>query len=103
MPAEDISSFGKNTPLGRAGQPAELAPAYVLLASDEASYMTGALLPVTGWATHAVMIAVKQWMPPIWAAAHDPTTGAKQCLGGGNCLSTDLRRTSALSCSRESR
>jgi hypothetical protein len=48
MPAEQISSFGKNTPMGRAGQPAELAPAYVLLASDEASYMTGALLPVTG-------------------------------------------------------
>ena len=48
MPPEQISSFGKNTPMGRAGQPAELAPAYVLLASDEASYMTGALLPVTG-------------------------------------------------------
>jgi NAD(P)-dependent dehydrogenase (short-subunit alcohol dehydrogenase family) len=48
MPAEEIKTFGKNTPLGRAGQPAELAPAYVLLASDEASYMTGALLPVTG-------------------------------------------------------
>jgi hypothetical protein len=48
MPAEQIKSFGKNTPLGRAGQPAELAPAYVLLASDEASYMTGALVPVTG-------------------------------------------------------
>jgi NAD(P)-dependent dehydrogenase (short-subunit alcohol dehydrogenase family) len=48
MPEEQVSSFGKNTPLGRAGQPAELAPAYVLLASDEASYMTGALLPVTG-------------------------------------------------------
>ncbi len=48
MPAEHVASFGKNTPLGRAGQPAELAPAYVLLASDEASYMTGALLPVTG-------------------------------------------------------
>jgi NAD(P)-dependent dehydrogenase (short-subunit alcohol dehydrogenase family) len=48
MPAEQVESFGKNTPMGRAGQPAELAPAYVLLASDEASYMTGALLPVTG-------------------------------------------------------
>jgi NAD(P)-dependent dehydrogenase (short-subunit alcohol dehydrogenase family) len=48
MPEEQVESFGKNTPLGRAGQPAELAPAYVLLASDEASYMTGALLPVTG-------------------------------------------------------
>jgi NAD(P)-dependent dehydrogenase (short-subunit alcohol dehydrogenase family) len=48
MPADHVASFGKNTPLGRAGQPAELAPAYVLLASDEASYMTGALIPVTG-------------------------------------------------------
>ena len=48
MPGGKVESFGKNTPLGRAGQPAEVAPAYVLLASDEASYMTGALLPVTG-------------------------------------------------------
>lgn len=48
MPEEKVKSFGKQTPLGRAGQPAELAPAYVLLASDEASYMTGALIPVTG-------------------------------------------------------
>ncbi|HYF07324.1 MAG TPA: SDR family oxidoreductase, partial [Acetobacteraceae bacterium] len=44
----DVADFGKNTPLGRAGQPAELAPAYVLLASDEASYITGAVIPVTG-------------------------------------------------------
>jgi NAD(P)-dependent dehydrogenase (short-subunit alcohol dehydrogenase family) len=48
MPEEAVKSFGENTPLGRAGQPAELAPAYVLLASDEASYITGALVPVTG-------------------------------------------------------
>ena len=48
MPEEKVKSFGKQTPLGRAGQPAELAPAYVLLASDEASYMTAALIPVTG-------------------------------------------------------
>ena len=48
MPEEAVKTFGQNTPLGRAGQPAELAPAYVLLASDEASYMTGALIPVTG-------------------------------------------------------
>jgi NAD(P)-dependent dehydrogenase (short-subunit alcohol dehydrogenase family) len=48
MPADQIKEFGKKTPLGRAGQPAELAPSYVLLASDEASYMTGALIPVTG-------------------------------------------------------
>ncbi|MEZ2389558.1 SDR family oxidoreductase [bacterium RCC_150] len=43
-----LPKFGQNTPLGRAGQPAELAPAYVLLASDEASYISGAVLPVTG-------------------------------------------------------
>jgi NAD(P)-dependent dehydrogenase (short-subunit alcohol dehydrogenase family) len=48
MPGEHVKEFGKNTPLGRAGQPAELAPAYVLLASEQASYITGALLPVTG-------------------------------------------------------
>ena len=48
MPAEKAESFGQQVPLERAGQPAELAPAYVLLASDEASYITGAVLPVTG-------------------------------------------------------
>jgi NAD(P)-dependent dehydrogenase (short-subunit alcohol dehydrogenase family) len=48
MPPEKVESFGKEVPLGRAGQPAELAGAYVLLASDEASYITGAIIPVTG-------------------------------------------------------
>jgi NAD(P)-dependent dehydrogenase (short-subunit alcohol dehydrogenase family) len=48
MPVDQIENFGRNTPLGRPGQPAELAAAYVMLASDEASYMTGALIPVTG-------------------------------------------------------
>jgi NAD(P)-dependent dehydrogenase (short-subunit alcohol dehydrogenase family) len=48
MPPEKVESFGKNTPLGRAGQPKELAPAYVFLASDEASYVIGATIPVTG-------------------------------------------------------
>jgi NAD(P)-dependent dehydrogenase (short-subunit alcohol dehydrogenase family) len=48
MGPDTVKSFGKNTPLGRAGQPAELAAAYVLLASGEASYITGAMLPVTG-------------------------------------------------------
>ena len=43
-----LPTFGQNTPLGRAGQPAELAPAYVFLASAEASYVSGAVLPVTG-------------------------------------------------------
>jgi NAD(P)-dependent dehydrogenase (short-subunit alcohol dehydrogenase family) len=48
MPEEKVESFGSDTPLGRAGQPAELAPAYVLLASDEGSYISGARLAVTG-------------------------------------------------------
>jgi NAD(P)-dependent dehydrogenase (short-subunit alcohol dehydrogenase family) len=48
MPAEKAAKFGANTPIGRPGQPAELAPAYVFLASDEASYIVGAVLPVTG-------------------------------------------------------
>lgn len=45
---EELEMLGSETVLGRAGQPAELAPAYVLLASREGSYMTGALVPVTG-------------------------------------------------------
>ncbi|UUT36587.1 SDR family oxidoreductase [Microbacterium elymi] len=45
---KQLASFGQDTPLGRAGQPAELAGAYVYLASDDASYVSGAVLPVTG-------------------------------------------------------
>jgi NAD(P)-dependent dehydrogenase (short-subunit alcohol dehydrogenase family) len=48
MPPDAVESFGDNTPLGRAGQPAELAAVYVLLASDEASYVSGARVAVTG-------------------------------------------------------
>ena len=48
MPPEAVERFGQNVPLGRAGQPAEVAPAYVFLASDEASYVSGARLAVTG-------------------------------------------------------
>ena len=45
---EEMEILGQKTPLGRAGQPAELAGAYVLLAAREGSYMSGALVPVTG-------------------------------------------------------
>ena len=45
---DQLAKLGKDTVLGRPGQPAELAPAYVLLASEQGSYMTGALIPVTG-------------------------------------------------------
>jgi NAD(P)-dependent dehydrogenase (short-subunit alcohol dehydrogenase family) len=48
MPKKKVASFGDDTPLGRAGQPAELAPIYVLLASDEGSYVSGARVAVTG-------------------------------------------------------
>jgi NAD(P)-dependent dehydrogenase (short-subunit alcohol dehydrogenase family) len=48
QPQEKIDTFGQQTPLGRAGQPAELAPAYVFLASSESSYVAGETLAVTG-------------------------------------------------------
>jgi NAD(P)-dependent dehydrogenase (short-subunit alcohol dehydrogenase family) len=48
MPPELVESFGQQVPLGRAGQPAEVAPAYVFLASDEAGYVSGARIAVTG-------------------------------------------------------
>ena len=48
MPPEQVASFGEQVPMGRVGQPAELAPVYVLLASDEASYISGARVAVTG-------------------------------------------------------
>jgi NAD(P)-dependent dehydrogenase (short-subunit alcohol dehydrogenase family) len=48
MPPEQVQSFGQQVPMKRAGQPAEVAPVYVLLASDEASYVSGARIAVTG-------------------------------------------------------
>jgi NAD(P)-dependent dehydrogenase (short-subunit alcohol dehydrogenase family) len=48
MPPEKAATFGENTPLGRAGQPAELAPLFVFLASAESSYITGEVIGVTG-------------------------------------------------------
>jgi NAD(P)-dependent dehydrogenase (short-subunit alcohol dehydrogenase family) len=43
-----LEKFGEDTPLGRAGQPAELAPTYVFLASQESSYITAEVIGVTG-------------------------------------------------------
>ena len=48
MPREAVASFGQQTPMKRPGQPAELAPVYVMLASNEASYVSGARIAVTG-------------------------------------------------------
>ena len=47
-PPDKLSQFGGDVPLGRPAQPAELAPAFVFLASPGASYITGAVLPITG-------------------------------------------------------
>ncbi len=48
QPEDALPEFGEDTPLGRAGQPAELAPAYVFLASNESSYVVGETLNVNG-------------------------------------------------------
>jgi NAD(P)-dependent dehydrogenase (short-subunit alcohol dehydrogenase family) len=48
MPGDTVSSFGGTSPMGRPAQPAELAPAFVFLASQEASYVNGETLGVTG-------------------------------------------------------
>ena len=48
MPMEEVKNFGKQTPMKRAGQPVELSAVYVLLASQESSYMTASTIQVTG-------------------------------------------------------
>jgi NAD(P)-dependent dehydrogenase (short-subunit alcohol dehydrogenase family) len=48
MPPDAVESFGEQAPLGRAAQPAELAPLYVFLASEESSYITSEIIGVTG-------------------------------------------------------
>jgi hypothetical protein len=48
MPPEKVKQFGKQVPMQRPGQPKELAPVYVMLATDEASYVSGATVAVTG-------------------------------------------------------
>jgi len=48
MPPEKVKDFGKQVPMARPAQPAELAPVYVMLASDEASFVSGATVAVTG-------------------------------------------------------
>lgn len=45
---DDVTQFGQDTPLGRAGQPSEVAPAYVFLASEDSSYVTGQFIHVNG-------------------------------------------------------
>jgi len=51
MPKKKTREFGKDTPIGRAGQPAEVAPAFVYLATKDSSYVTGEVMAVTGGRT----------------------------------------------------
>lgn len=48
FPADQVASFGTNTPMGRAGQPCELAPSYVYLASSDSAYVSGQIIHVNG-------------------------------------------------------
>ena len=48
FPSDKVEGFGSTTPLGRPGQPDELAPAYVYLASDDSSYVTGQIMHING-------------------------------------------------------
>ncbi len=48
FPPKEVASFGSDTPMGRADQPVEVGPAYVFLASDAASYITGQVVHVNG-------------------------------------------------------
>lgn len=48
MPDDEVKDFGGQTPMGRPGQPVEVAPVYVMLASDESSYISGSRIGVTG-------------------------------------------------------
>src|SRR3954470_11884366 len=48
MPGGKVQKFGADTPMGRAGQPAELAPIFVFLASQDSSYITGEIIGATG-------------------------------------------------------
>lgn len=48
MPVEEVENFGHEVALGRPGQPEEMVPAYVLLASDDGSFITGSFIDVTG-------------------------------------------------------
>jgi NAD(P)-dependent dehydrogenase (short-subunit alcohol dehydrogenase family) len=48
FPPDKVAEFGKDTPMGRPGQPEEVAPCYLFLASDDSSYMAGQILHPNG-------------------------------------------------------
>jgi hypothetical protein len=70
MPPEQVEKFGKETPPGRPGQPAVVAPVYVLLASDDASYISGARIAfASGEVTVAVGGVLAPGRPNVWPAS----------------------------------
>ncbi len=68
MPDEKVKEFGKAVPLQRPAQPVELAPPYVVLASDESSYISGAYIPGHGRQAHAVAIMPGRFVRAVWPA-----------------------------------
>jgi hypothetical protein len=74
QPTNKLPEFGANTPIGRAGQPAELAPLYVLLASDESSFSTGQVFGAVGGQGGP---QVESWLPPAYG------NKTKMFLAGG--------------------
>ena len=56
QPPEEIPEFGKDTPMGRPGQPNEVAPCFLFLACEDSSYMTGQVLHPDGGDTHVELI-----------------------------------------------
>ena len=60
MPPEAVARFGQQVPIKRPAQPRELAPVYVLLASEEASYISGTMVGVTGGKAIPLIGAVKR-------------------------------------------
>ena len=68
MPAEEVSTFGESNPTGRPAQPAELAPAYVFLASADSRFVTGEVIGVTGGQAAALAVSPRQVVPsgPPW-------------------------------------
>lgn len=109
LPEKKVANFGDDTPLGRAGQPVELAPVYVLLASDEGSYISGARVAVTG--SRPVLLTGDRPVQPLtfWADGVRPRvagpsssspSGAKRepCNGHSQAWSASFHRTTPPRC-----
>ena len=82
MPPNEVEHFGHEVALARPGQPEELAPAYVLLASDDGSFMTGSLVQVTGGKLSSDAWRLSQSVARITSSSRKPrgicTCGARR-------------------------